>query len=201
MNQTRFAKVGSAVFGALTVICLTFGTSAKACNVPGIGLRSGYLPDPSMFLSALAPASGTSQDAHASSVSPERSGDRNGPASIVGLWQVTYTSGNTVTDMAFEAFHSDGTEMLNDVTPPAEGNVCLGVWTQTGGTAYKLTHPSWTFDPNGNLTGTAQFSVTITLNSADSFGGTYTLSYFDTTGLPIGVYNGALTATRILPNY
>jgi len=154
-----------------------------------------------MFLSALAPASGTSQDAHASSVSPERSGDHNGPASIVGLWQVTYTSGNTVTDMAFEVFHSDGTEMLNDVTAPAEGNVCLGVWTQTGETAYKLTHPSWTFDANGNLTGTAMFSVAITLTNADKFTGTYTLTEFDTSGNPDGVYNGTLAATRILPNY
>jgi hypothetical protein len=91
--------------------------------------------------------------------------------------------------------------MLNDVSPPAEGNVCLGVWTQTGGTAYKLTHPSWTFDSNGNLTGTAQFSVTITMTSADKFSGSYTLSYFDTTGLALGVYSGTLTAARILPNY
>jgi hypothetical protein len=201
MNQTRLKKIGGAVFGALTVICLTFGTSAKACNVPGIGLRSGYLPDPSVFLSSLAPPSDNSQDAHASSASSERSGDRNSPASIVGLWQVTYVSGSTVTDMAFEVFHSDGTEMLNDITPPAEGNVCLGVWTQTGGTAYKLTHPSWTFDSNGNLTGTAQFSVTITMTSADQFSGTYTLGYYDTTGKPVGVYNGTLTAARILPNY
>ena len=60
MNQTRLKKIGGAAFGALTVICLTFGTSAKACNVPGIGLKSGYLPDPSMFLSSLAPPSDNS---------------------------------------------------------------------------------------------------------------------------------------------
>ena len=201
MNQTRLKKVGGAVFGALAVICLTFGTNAKACNVPGIGLRSGYLPDPSIFLSSVAPPPDNSQDAHASSVPSERTGDRNSPASIVGLWQVTYVSGNTVTDMAFEVFHSDGTEMLNDVSPPAEGNVCLGVWTQTASTTYKLTHPSWLFDSNGNLTGTSLFNVTVALDSADKFTGTYTLNYYDSEGNLGPVYTGTMTATRIQSNY
>jgi len=149
MNQTQFRRIGGVALGALAVICLTFGTDAKACSVPGIGLRSADLPDPSVFLKFVVPPA--AQDAQPS---PAPS-DRNVPASIVGLWQVTYSSGGTVTDMAFEVFHSDGTEMLNDITPPAEGNVCLGVWTQTGSTTFKLTHPSWTFDANGNLTATA----------------------------------------------
>ena len=195
MNQTHLRGIGGVALGALAVICLTFGTDAKACSVPGMGPRSLYLPEPSAFLKAVVPPS--APDALPSSARSER----NGPASVVGLWQVTYTSGSTVVDMAFEVFHSDGTEMLNDITPPAEGNVCLGVWTQTGGTGYKLTHPSWTFDANGNLTGTALFSVAITLTNADKFTGTYTLTEFDTSGNPDGVYNGTLAATRILPNY
>jgi hypothetical protein len=125
----------------------------------------------------------------------------NSIASVVGLWQVTYMSNGQVVDMAFEAFHSEGTEMINDITPPAEGNVCLGVWVQTGSTTYKLTHPSWAFDPTGNLTGTADLAVTITLGSADTFSGTYTLTYYDLVGTKGLVYTGTITATRILPNY
>src|SRR5579863_1508681 len=47
--------------------------------------------------------------------------------SIVGLWNVTFLSGGQVVDVAFDAWHGDQTEILNDYTDPIEGNVCLGV--------------------------------------------------------------------------
>jgi hypothetical protein len=198
MNQTRLKKIGSVALGALAVICLTCAIDAKACSLPnGLGLKSVYIPDSSALLRAFLPPANSAPDAQTSSAPRQR----NGPASIVGLWQVTYSSGGTVVDMAFEVFHDDGTEMLNDITPPAQGNVCLGVWTLEGRTTYKLTHPSWTFDPIGNLAGTTMLSETVTLTSADAFTGTDTLSYFDPSGNPGPVYTGTFTGTRILPNY
>src|SRR5215475_7071732 len=34
------------------------------------------------------------------------------PPSIVGLWNVTFSSGGQVVDVAYDAWHSDGTEIL-----------------------------------------------------------------------------------------
>jgi len=194
MFEKQLKRSGAVVLGALAM-AFTFGTNAKACSLPG-GPGLTYTPDTLAMLKLAGPKPEATADA-------DRTADRygNGPASVTGLWQVTYSSGGQVVDMAFEVFHSDGTEMLNDITAPSEGNVCLGVWTQTGRTTYRLTHPSWTFAANGSLTGTALFDVTVTLTTADKFTGTYTLSYFDTTGNAGPVYSGTLAATRILPNY
>jgi hypothetical protein len=59
-------------------------------------------------------------------------------ANIVGLWKITFTSGGQVVDQGFDAWHSDGLEVLNDTPPPATGNVCLGVFAQTGHCTFKL---------------------------------------------------------------
>jgi hypothetical protein len=190
MNKSTSKTFGGFAYGAVAAL-LMFGTTAGACSLPGgTGLRPVNFADPSVR-----PGLPHTQD-------EARPADRgNGPASVEGLWQVTYSSSGAVVDMAFEVFHSDGTEMLNDITPPAEGNVCLGVWVQMDAKTYRLNHPSWTFDANGNLTGTAIFDVTIIMGSADTFSGTYSLTYYDTHGTKGMVYTGTLAATRVLPNY
>jgi hypothetical protein len=45
--------------------------------------------------------------------------------SIVGLWYLQFISGGFVVDQAFDVWHSDGAEVLNDFTDPIEDNVCL----------------------------------------------------------------------------
>ena len=199
MNASRLNRLSGAAIPALAVICLTFGPNAMACKIPGApGHTAGSFPNVSAIVQAANRQAGEAHDT-AAPLTPARSG--NSVGSVQGLWQVNFISGGQVVDMAFEAFHSDGTEMLNDVTPPAEGNVCLGVYVQTDRTTYKLTHPSWSFDASGNLTGTAMISETITMTNADKFTGSYTLNYFDNDSNPVGTYNGTFTATRILPNY
>ena len=47
---------------------------------------------------------------------------------IVGGWELTLSLGGTITDYIFEQFHSDGTEIENDITDVLSGNVCMGVW-------------------------------------------------------------------------
>ncbi len=119
-------------------------------------------------------------------------------APLVGMWQVNVLSEGQVIDEAYEVFHSDGTEMINDITPPAEENVCLGVWAQTAAGVYKLKHLSWTFDSNGNLTGTAVLKISINLKpGSDKFTGTYTLNYFDNNGNPAGEFTGQVQGTRV----
>ena len=120
------------------------------------------------------------------------------PVSIVGLWNLTFTSGGEVVDVAFDAWHSDGTEVLNDYTNPINGNVCLGAWQQTGPRAYKLKHPSWYFDGSGNLLGTVIIHETVLLSrDGNSFSGTYTDDVYDVSGNFLEEFSGQLNATRM----
>ncbi len=118
--------------------------------------------------------------------------------SIVGLWNVTFLSGGQVVDVAFDAWHGDQTEILNDYTDPIEGNVCLGVWEEAGNHIYKLKHPSWVFDSNGTLLGTEILRETVKLNGdGQSYTGAYTLDIYDVSGYFVEEFAGFLKATRI----
>ena len=118
--------------------------------------------------------------------------------SFVGLWDTKVTSNGQVIDEAFEAFHSDGTEIMVDQSAPATDNVCIGVWEQTGPSTIKLKHPSWYFDMNGNLLGTVIIRATLTLGKGgNSFSGTSTEDVYDTNGNKLGHYEGEIEATRI----
>ena len=120
--------------------------------------------------------------------------------SIVGLWKVTLLVNRQPVDQAFEAFHSDGTEELIDQTPPAMGNVCLGVWEETGLRVYVLTHPAWLFDSTGNLTGSAMITSTMVLaKDGATFSGSSTEDTFDLKGKQTSHNTANLEAVRILP--
>jgi hypothetical protein len=203
MQETIVMKTSSLALTAVAAFCLTFGTPAKACNVPLPNLGPLIVPDLASIVATHA-ASGEFGSAEAAddsaqdpavTVTPQGNTDSLG--NIVGLWQITFLSGKVVVDVGFDAWHSDGTEMLNDTPPPATGNVCIGVWTQSGKT-YKLKHPSWTFDNNGNLTGTAIIRETVTLSTTrNNFSGTYTIDFYDNSGHSEGHYTGTVQATRI----
>jgi len=184
--QRRITTI--AITGALLAISASFAPNATACGLPGVSpMRVPAILPPSLFPpAAQSPAAGAlGQDG----------------ATIVGLWNVTFYSGGEIVDQAFDAWHSDGTEILNDFTDPIEDNVCLGVWAQTGPQTYKLKHPSWTFDVNGNLTGTAWILETVTVGpGGNAYDGPYSISFFDTSGNPIGTYTGVIKAYRIMPD-
>jgi hypothetical protein len=115
----------------------------------------------------------------------------------VGLWKVAFVSDNVVVDQAFDAWHADGTETLVDTPPPSTGNVCLGVWSQNGN-IYKLNHPSWTFDLNGNLTGTAVIRETVSVDShGNNFSGTFTVDVYDLSGNNLAHFGGTVSGQRI----
>ena len=125
--------------------------------------------------------------------------DDNQPsAPIVGLWRVAFVSGGETVDEGFDTWHSDGTELLNDTPPPSTGNICMGVWAQTAKSTYKLYHPSWTFDANGNLNGTAIFRERVTVApNGKSYKGTFTLDVYDLAGTRIFHADGTLAARRL----
>ncbi|HTT63208.1 MAG TPA: hypothetical protein VMG35_15240 [Bryobacteraceae bacterium] len=180
------------ITGALLALSAMIAPNATACSIPGVSSWRPPMIIP-QGLGPLASLAGTSEPAGAV-------GAGQTAGSIVGLWYITFVSDGYIVDQAFDVWHSDGTEVLNDYTNPIEGNVCLGVWKQNGGT-YKLKHPSWAFDDTGKLLGTAIIGETVTLDAgSDSFSGTYSIDLFDTSGNPVGKYHGTVTAARVLPN-
>jgi hypothetical protein len=122
--------------------------------------------------------------------------------SIVGLWHVFFVSGGQPFDEGFEVFHSDGTEVLNDNASPqppnSAGSVCLGVYKKIAPATYKLRHPFWNIDANGNLAGSGVILETLTVDEdGDSYHGTFTFDLFNLSGNLILETTGELNAKRI----
>lgn len=121
-------------------------------------------------------------------------------ASIVGMWVMGFDHGDQPWDAGIEQFFSDGNEMTNDnAFPPAEGNLCWGVWERVGNGQYKMKHIGWVFDANGSYFGRFDFAATITLTDhGDGFTGTYIADQEDLSGNIIPAYHdeGTLRATR-----
>ncbi len=189
MKSTRV----TVMFIAAVAICGAFAVSANAqCGVSPrhnlSALNALALPIPS---TAARPAT-------------QESNAQNGEEpTIVGLWDVKFMSDNQLFDEGFDQYHSDGTEILNDIPPPASGNICLGVWAKTGPRSFKLRHPFWIFDPATNTTVIGRGSIVehITLDRrGQSFKGPFTFEFRDLFGNPLPGFldvSGNLVADRI----
>ena len=129
-NRKEFVILAVAV---LACCALLPASAAASCGRPANAGAAAISPA-SPLLQRLGPV----QQAAAST-------GASGPASIVGLWHVIFVSGGQLFDEGFDAWHSDGTEILNDTAPPqpanGAGTVCLGVFKKTGPGTYKLKHP------------------------------------------------------------
>ena len=123
-----------------------------------------------------------------------------GPASIVGLWNVTFSADGQPFDYGFDVFYADGNELLNDVTPTIEGNICVGVWQQIAPRTYTLKHVTWNFDTSGNLSGSGVFYQTLHLSmDGNTYTGTVESIFYDLSGNLTGQFAGTIEATRIKP--
>jgi hypothetical protein len=173
---------------ALAAASLLFTAPANACTV-----SAGAKPQ------AAAPLPTGLPTMQSEATANDGKGKSHG---FVGLWDSKLISNDQVFDEGFDAFHSDGTEILIDQSAPATDNVCLGVWEQTGPGTIKLKHPSWYFDLNGNLLGTVIIYETLTLDAdCDSFHGTSSEDVYDTKGNKIAHYEGfQIKAKRITAN-
>lgn len=130
--------------------------------------------------------------------------DRDDDSSIVGLWQVTLFLGEgpDIYDQGFEQYHSDGTElMVDNGVPPFLGNVCVGVWKQTGPRTIKLRHTTWNWDEEGrHPVGTFVLIMTLRLDrKGNTFTGKYVADSFDLDGrvIPSLHVEGTARAARI----
>jgi hypothetical protein len=145
--------------------------------------------------------------------------DSRDHASIVGLWHLiytaTYTSNGSFLPVpspappggfqfleSYKTWHGDGTEFENAFLPPTGGNICFGVWKETGNGKVKLHHIGLMF--NGNV-----IANVFTVDEIDTVarnGNTYTGS-FDFklfggtdvygTGTPLQEIKGTTAGTRI----
>jgi hypothetical protein len=124
--------------------------------------------------------------------------------SVVGLWHVIYTNGadqSTFND-TFDTWHSDGTEFESAFLAPAGGDVCVGVWKQTGIRSVKLHHVGWLFDPStptATATNTFTLDEEVTVAPDDkSYSGKFTFKIWNLDGTPTPVeVTGAIAAARI----
>ncbi|MGH6890354.1 MAG: hypothetical protein ACREHF_14355 [Rhizomicrobium sp.] len=128
---------------------------------------------------------------------PRISTMRPGGSSIVGMWQISYTSGGNLVYQAIEQWHSDRTEWEFADIPVLSGNVCMGVWSSEG-RRISLYHTGWTFDSSGNPYGTMQLTHKDKVaRDGNSFSGTFDLKFFDGEGNLVSEVSGDDNGTRI----
>jgi len=134
---------------------------------------------------------------------PDNDGAR-GPDSIVGLWHVVYTTTSGAPfGVSLKQWHSDGTEFENIDHPAIVGNICFGVWKPLDFHTVRLHHTGWTFDNNGNPSGSFTIDETDTLTpNGMGYNGSFTFKVFDTNGDYITgtETTGTIAASRIIVN-
>ena len=117
---------------------------------------------------------------------------------ITGLWHLEFVVDNAVVDAAYETFMADGNELMVDTTPPSFGNVCNGIWVQIG-KVYKVKHPSFLFNPDGSVAGSAIIRTELRLSKkGDSFTGKTTIEIYDVAGNLLDTLKADARATRVV---
>jgi len=197
MNERRtvhFGRKAKAAVAAVAFCTLLAGGANAKCGFSGSPNSGVAAQSVSMLARTMAHAS-----PHAAAPSPRDAAE----PSIAGLWNVSFLQQGQVVDQGFDLWASDGTEILNDTSPPPTGNICLGVWTKTAPYSYQLNHPSWIFDEaNVNVIALVYIREQITLDpSGNSYTGTTTFQLRDLSGNPIPSMpdqSGDVKAERIL---
>ena len=146
--------------------------------------------------------------------------NKEGPnAGIVGLWRLTFIADDsvnppifpagTIVDFGTSQWHSDNTEFLiSGGRAPSTGDVCMGVWRQTGRSSYKLRHIALAYRSSDSppemaitpavFVGPAIMTQTVTLSrSQNSYKGTFTIDqYADDEVKLLQHIGGQVIATR-----
>ncbi len=187
-HQNTHSHINKVLAASVTLAAASFLfiAPANACTMSQVAKAQIASP-----VSPLDSAMALTQESSATSASKSK-------PSFVGLWDTKLISGGQVIDEGFDAFHSDGTEILVDQSNPITDNVCLGIWEQTGPLTIKLKHPSWYFDTNGNLLGVVIIHETLTLDpDCDRYHGISSEDVYDTQGNKLATYTAQITAKRI----
>lgn len=119
-------------------------------------------------------------------------------AGIVGMWRFNFVSdGNAYPvpipfgapiDFGTQQWHDDGTEfIISGNRAPSSGDVCMGVWEQTGPRTYRMKHLALAYVSSDSLPpvspatflGPAIMRETVVLSpSGKSFEGTFTIDQY-----------------------
>lgn len=176
-NTTK--RSNHSVLIALAILSLTFLTTAA--NASCFDHARGA--SPAIPGGLLAKLTASSRTAH---------------GTIVGLWDVTYTtSDNEPFQESYDIWHSDGTELESANVNPIVGNVCMGVWKKVGSEIH-LHHVGWGFDIAGNLVGAFTVDDVIVLGThGNSYSGNFDFKQYDTNGNLLQEVTGTVSATRI----
>jgi hypothetical protein len=124
------------------------------------------------------------------------------------MWAVQFVAENnpagppngTVVDWGYVQWHSDGTEIENSgARSPSTENFCMGVWAQTGPSAYKLNHYALSYDAtSGALNGYVRITEQVTLNQAgNQYSGSFTITEVDPNGNPLPGVAGVVKGVRL----
>lgn len=183
-KRTRQIRFSQGAFAFLSIFALLFATAGAKAACGNMGNKS-YNPTRFPMMD---------QDT------------ANSPATIIGMWHVTYTIGDTDTvfNKTLDQWHNDGTEFENADLSPLGGNICMGVWKQIGTRTVRLHHIGLTFSADG-LDATGSFTLdetnTVAANG-ETYSGTFTFKVYDTNGDYISgsQVTGKIAATRITVN-
>jgi hypothetical protein len=189
-NDTRKAFVGLAI--AIVASCVMLPVTAAAACSHQLGQTGGIFLPRLQWMNDMQ----AGRDARTMGSAPV------GNQSIVGLWHVLLVSGGQPFDEGFDAWHSDGTEILVDNAPPqpanGAGTVCIGVFKKTGANSFKLKHVFWIIDANGNLAGSGVLAESVTVDTGgNSYHGSFKEDGYDLSGNLIFEVTGDLSADRI----
>ncbi|SEB08510.1 hypothetical protein [Variovorax sp. YR216] len=137
--------------------------------------------------------------------------------SIVGMWKVSLVSDGTAypaiipagvpLDFGTAQWHSDGTEFLiSGGRAPSTGDVCMGVWEQTGSATYRLKHLALAYASSDSnppavpaaFVGPGVLQETVTLSPlGDSYEGTFTIDQYAADGVTLIEHiGGSVTGIR-----
>jgi hypothetical protein len=181
--KTRYGRLAATL--AAVVLALVYAPASKAqCGAQKTAFHSSWSGQPAMpFRAALI------------------NDDHYNEPSIVGFWHFKMLIGGNVIDAGAQQWHGDGTEVMDSgVRNPLIGNVCFGVWKQTGQRHYRLNHRGIGFDPAGGSTNgidSIVFDVTLS-RDGNSYSGTFTIYPYSPEGVFMGpAVKGTVTGTRI----
>jgi len=173
-SKVCLRRIGAVI--ALLVAALFAGaSSAKACAEPGKAAASPAMP----WL--------------------EHQDDSNWQQTVVGLWHVNYTqSDGTPFVQSFKMWWSDGIEFDNALMPPTGGNICYGVWKQTGRATVKLHHIGIMWGSDGKIAGTfTQDEEDTVASNGKSYSGNFDFKQYDPSGNLVADIKGTTAAKRV----
>jgi hypothetical protein len=118
------------------------------------------------------------------------------PRSIVGLWDVHYSSDGEEYFHTYQQWHADGLEFeVNSIAP---GAVCQGVFQEGFNGQVRDFHVVFIYDANGKVNGHIEEKENVIVSlDGDSYHGTANQTIFDLNGNQIGQATLTVKATRI----